>query len=159
MVIKTNNSQATKDCGFDFGQDLAGGSVLSLFGDLGSGKTTFVKGLAEGLGVKTSVNSPTFNILKLYKIKGNSKAQLFCHIDAYRLNSASDLESLGFQELLQDKNIIIAVEWAEKVKTALPKNSIKIKFNHLADDWRKITISRAAAPQVIIKSARLKMNK
>jgi len=142
----TNKVDETKELGRNLGLSLVGGDVLLLSGELGAGKTTFLKGLAKGLGVVGAVNSPTFNILKLYKLKGNKRAKFFCHIDAYRLNGATDLLALGIQEILVAKDTVVAVEWAEKVKTAFSRRQchrlIKLKLEHVGEDSRKITIKK-----------------
>lgn len=138
----TNNKQETFSLGFEIGKTCLGGEVFALSGDLGAGKTTFLQGLAKGLGVSVQVNSPTFNILKLYKTKTGSKVKEFCHIDSYRLSSSRDLEALGIKEFLDSKNTVTAIEWAEKVKAILPKNTVSITIKHLSEDSREIKIKR-----------------
>mgnify|MGYP001225705085 CR=1 FL=1 len=138
--IVTTNEKQTWDAGFKLGKNLQGGEVLALYGDLGAGKTKFLQGLSKGLGVKNQVNSPTFNILKLYKVIANKKIKSFCHIDAYRLQSEKDLLSLGIEEYFQDKETVTAIEWAEKIKNIWPKKTIVIKIKHLEAEKREITI-------------------
>ncbi len=138
--IITHSAQETKTLGQAIGQVCRGGEVFYLSGDLGAGKTTFLQGLAKGLGVNSSVNSPTFNILKIYKTKKGSAVKSFCHIDAYRLIGAKDLEALGIKEILADKDAVTAIEWAEKVKSVFPKNTIKIKAKHITDNEREFAI-------------------
>lgn len=103
--------------------------VVALEGELGSGKTTFSQGFAKALGVKERVLSPTFVLLKIYKIK-HKKFKHLIHIDCYRLDSAKDLLHLGFKDLLKDKDAIILIEWAERIFKILPKSAFWIKFNH-----------------------------
>ena len=141
--IITNNKQETQALGFAMGQACLGGEVFALSGDLGTGKTTFLQGLARGLGVKTPVNSPTFNILKLYQTKTGSPVKEFCHIDSYRLLSGKDLDNLGIKEFLDSKNTVTAIEWAEKVVSILPKKVITILIKHLSEDLREIKIKRS----------------
>ena len=111
-----------------FAKELQGGTVLALQGELGAGKTTLVQMLARELGIKESVTSPTFTIFKNYKLppaqQKKHKAKELCHIDVYRLGSADD--QLGFEEYLGDEDYISVVEWAEKIKNKLPKNTIWI---------------------------------
>lgn len=138
--IITKNEQETWDYGFKFAERLKGGEVLALYGDLGAGKTKFLQGLAKGLGVKGPVNSPTFNILKLYKTIASTEIKTFCHIDTYRLHSEEDLISLGIEEFFQDKNTVTAIEWAEKVEKILPKNAVIIEIKHLDKERREVYI-------------------
>ena len=137
--IITKTEKETFDQGLQLASVLRDGEVLALYGDLGAGKTKFLQGLAKGLGVKGSVNSPTFNILKLYRIKSNN-IQSFCHVDAYRLHSEKDLISLGIEEYFNDKKTVTAIEWAEKIKNIWPKNTIIIKISHLSEEKREIQI-------------------
>lgn len=138
--IVTKNEKETQFLGYELGSQLKGGEVLALCGELGAGKTKFLQGLAKGLGIKGRVNSPTFNILKLYKINANKNVKAFCHIDAYRLHSEKDLISLGVEEFFQDKHTVTAIEWAEKVKKIWPKNVFVITIKHLSEENREISI-------------------
>lgn len=138
--FNSKNEKQTFTLGVDFAKKLKGGEVLALYGDLGAGKTKFLQGLAKGLGVKNKVNSPTFNILKIYKINSNKTIKTFCHIDAYRLSSEKDLIALGVEEYFQDKNTITAIEWAERIKKILPKKTIAVDIKHLSEDERIIKI-------------------
>jgi tRNA threonylcarbamoyladenosine biosynthesis protein TsaE len=139
--IITKSAIETKNLGQAIGRTCRGAEVFYLAGDLGAGKTTFLQGLAKGLGVSGPVNSPTFNILKIYKTKKGSTVKSFCHVDAYRLRGAQDLKALGIEEFLADKNMVVAVEWAEKVKSIFSKNAIRIKARHISDNEREIAIS------------------
>lgn len=107
--------------------------VIALTGDLGSGKTVFAKSFAKALGIKENITSPTFVLLKKYKH--------FVHIDAYRLQHEKDLENLGIHDLMKDPRNIILIEWADRVPTFLPKHSIKIHLDHLAETKRNIKIT------------------
>ncbi|MFZ4632218.1 MAG: tRNA (adenosine(37)-N6)-threonylcarbamoyltransferase complex ATPase subunit type 1 TsaE [Patescibacteria group bacterium] len=140
--IVTTNEKQTWEAGFKLGKNLQGGEALALYGDLGAGKTKFLQGLSKGLGVKSQVNSPTFNILKLYKVVSNKKIKSFCHIDAYRLHSEKDLLSLGIEEFFEDNENVTAIEWAEKIKKIWPKNTIVIMIKHLSELNREITIKK-----------------
>ena len=135
MQITTNSSLETKKLAQDFAKRLKGGEILALSGDLGSGKPTFVQGLAKGLGVKERITSPTFVILNLHQA---SKGRTLAHFDLYRLNNEADLEGIGATDYLGKENIISVVEWAEKGKKILPKNTIWIKFKHIDENKRKI---------------------
>jgi tRNA threonylcarbamoyladenosine biosynthesis protein TsaE len=107
--------------------------VLALEGNLGSGKTTFVQGFARALGIKENVLSPTFVLIKAYPMIGSRTSHHFrhlVHIDCYRLESPKDLLHLGFWELLKDKDAIILIEWADRVRKLIPQDAIRIKFKH-----------------------------
>ncbi|MEI6529328.1 MAG: tRNA (adenosine(37)-N6)-threonylcarbamoyltransferase complex ATPase subunit type 1 TsaE [Candidatus Falkowbacteria bacterium] len=138
--IVTKNEKETQALGYELGSQLKGGEVLALCGDLGAGKTKFLQGLAKGLGIKGRVNSPTFNILKLYKINGNKNVKSFCHIDAYRLHSEKDLISLGVEEFFKDNKTVTAIEWAGKVKKIWPKDIISIELVHVGENSREIRV-------------------
>ena len=140
--IITNNENETFNAGFALAEKLKGGEILAFNGNLGAGKTKFIQGLATGLGIKENVNSPTFNILKLYKISKNKRGLIktFCHIDTYRLENAKDLINLGIEELLNQPDVIVAVEWADKVKEILFDQVIQINIQHLDENKREIII-------------------
>ena len=129
--------------------------VIGLYGELGSGKTTFVKGVAKAFGLEQTVTSPTFVIEKIYPIgtdgrkrptsNGASKLknhpfENFIHIDAYRLESGNELLTLGWDTISKDQKNIIFIEWPENVKEILPENMIKIKFEIVGKEERKIVI-------------------
>ncbi|NCD01086.1 tRNA (adenosine(37)-N6)-threonylcarbamoyltransferase complex ATPase subunit type 1 TsaE [bacterium] len=115
-------------------------NVLAMEGDLGAGKTTFAKGLAQGLKIKKEITSPTFTIIKLYKTK-NKKYKQLCHIDTYRLNSEEELLSLGFDEYIKNEKTLTLIEWSEKIKNLLPEKYYKISIEHINETTRKIKIS------------------
>lgn len=104
--------------------------VIALSGDLGSGKTTFVQGFAKGLGIKDKIISPTFVLIRQH-------GRLY-HVDLYRIDNFSEL---GLEELFLDKNAIVLVEWAEKIKNLLPKNTIWITFKMLSENKRGIKLA------------------
>ncbi len=111
--------------------------VLGLVGDLGAGKTTFIKGLVKGLGVRGRITSPTFLIMRKFH---GGKRNIY-HIDAYRVGRG-DLLKLGFKEALKSPNIIV-VEWADKVKGILPPGTIWIKLEHgKHENERQLTFNR-----------------
>lgn len=112
-------------------------TVIVLKGDLGSGKTTFVQAVAETLGLKEQITSPTFVIEKIYSLE-DQKFKRLIHIDAYRLESGSDLESLGWEEVSKEKENIIFIEWPENVFDILPKDVKEIKFKFIDENSREI---------------------
>jgi tRNA threonylcarbamoyladenosine biosynthesis protein TsaE len=114
-------------------------AVIGLIGDLGSGKTVFAKGFAKGLGVKENIVSPTFVIERVYRLKSKNY-KLFIHIDAYRIEKSGEIMDLGFKDLVSDSKNIILIEWADRIKSILPKNCVRIKFEHAGKNKRKIAI-------------------
>lgn len=122
-----------------FAKKLRGGEVLCLLGELGAGKTTFLKGLAQGLGINESITSPTFVLMKKYRVK-KRKIKSFYHFDFYRIKDPSAVLDLGFEEILQDDSSIVAIEWADKAETILPKRKIILKFATKGAKKREITI-------------------
>lgn len=111
--------------------------IVNLIGELGSGKTTFAKGFAKGLGIKQIIQSPTFIIARRYSLKSEFHKN-FYHIDAYRIGS-KDLLTLGWRGWVKNPANIILVEWADRINRILPKNSSKIIFETLKNGKRKIT--------------------
>jgi tRNA threonylcarbamoyladenosine biosynthesis protein TsaE len=101
---------------------------------LGSGKTTFVQGLAEGLGIKQRIISPTFIIMRSYE----SGSKNFYHVDLYRIESEQDVEGLGLLEFMNDPQNIVVIEWPEKIKNLLPSMRIDIIFNYIDEERREI---------------------
>ncbi len=140
--IITKSFEETQALGLELAKKLKGGEVLALHGDLGSGKTTFMQGLAKGLGIKRNIISPTFIIMRTYAIGNDSNIQNLYHVDLYRIASENDIDGLGLKELLGEKENIVAIEWPEKIKKVLPKNKIDIYFEYLQEDKRKIRIAQ-----------------
>lgn len=120
--------------------------VVGLYGNLGTGKTAFSKAAAVVLGIKRKVNSPTFVIMKKYKIPKNSiynKYKYFIHIDAYRLKDERDLAHLGWNEIISNKEHLVFIEWPEQIKNAMPKKHHKIEISHIKEGQRKFKIKSA----------------
>lgn len=146
----------------EFAQEVATGlnpgDVIGLVGDLGAGKTTFVQSLANALGVKDRVNSPTFLVLRIYNanttnydpntanttrtnpliINDQLPITTLVHIDAYRLKSAEDLEALGAMEYIGAPDTITVIEWADRVKGVLPKKTKWITFRHGKSETQRL---------------------
>lgn len=111
--------------------------IMGLYGDLGSGKTTFTQCVAKILGVKETVTSPTFVIEKIYKLEDKNFSHLI-HIDAYRLESGKELETLGWKEISEDPKNLIFIEWPERVSEILPENIQKIYFKFVDESTREV---------------------
>ena len=116
--------------------------VVALSGDLGAGKTTLTQELAKLLGVKENVVSPTFIIMKIYKISSDSlyysHFKKLIHIDAYRLDSHLELLKIGRQKLQDDKDNLIIIEWPERVSKCIPLLSFPVLLSHIKEDIREI---------------------
>jgi len=110
-------------------------TVVGLSGQLGAGKTAFVKAVARHLKVKDTVNSPTFVIIKKYKIKKGTHKFLF-HLDAYRLKKGKELAMLGWKEILKNPENLVFIEWPENVKKAMPRKIRYIRINHSPNGHR-----------------------
>lgn len=106
--------------------------VVGLEGDLGGGKTTFLQGLAKGLGIKGRVLSPTFIIIR--------RIENFYHIDCYRIQKPKEILSLGFRKLTNGPKNVVVVEWADRIRRVMPKNTIWVKFEFLDENKRKIVL-------------------
>jgi tRNA threonylcarbamoyladenosine biosynthesis protein TsaE len=121
----------------DLARTLRGGECIALHGDLGAGKTHFVRGLLRGLGgAERSVSSPTFVLLNVYD---TGRLKVF-HLDAYRVHGAEDFESIGFTELLEQDGVV-AVEWPERVGDLLPKTCISVTLRATGKNVRQIEIT------------------
>lgn len=136
---KTKSFKETQKLGVDFVIQLRSeqakkknaATVITLQGDLGSGKTTFLQGFAKGLGIKEKILSPTFVIQKRF---GN-----FYHIDCYRLKNYKDILELGWEKIIKNPKNIVAIEWPEKIKKLLPRNTILLKFKFIDEQTREIS--------------------
>jgi len=136
-TVVTASETETAAVGRELASGLSAGSVVLLFGDLGAGKTAFVRGLAEGLGVSSEdVTSPTFTIMQEYR---GGRLPLF-HVDLYRLNDAREIEDLGLDEVTAGG--VLAVEWAEKLPDA-PTDAAVVRIRHSDGDVRTIELTNS----------------
>lgn len=117
----------TQSLGSTLAGKLKGGEIIGLLGNLGAGKTTFIKGLAKGLSIKHRITSPSFALFKVYKIP--RKALYFYHFDLWRMRKTrEELSGLGFYEIAGSKKNIVAIEWADKLK-GIPRGTLMIEFS------------------------------
>lgn len=130
----TQNPEATKQVGKNLGQNLSPGSIVALTGELGSGKTTLVQGIGEGLRIKSLIKSPSFVIINEY----DGPLPLY-HFDLYRLNNAEEILSLGYEEYFYEKRGVVVIEWAKKIKDFLPKEYLEINLKIVNLSKRKIS--------------------
>lgn len=134
---RTQSESETADVGRALAATLAAGDVVLLYGDLGAGKTAFVRGLAEGLGVsRDEVSSPTFTLVQEYR---GGRLPLF-HVDLYRLNDPREVDDLGLDEIADEG--VLAIEWAEKLP-AKPPEFVRVTIEHAGDDERRVTVEIA----------------
>ena len=181
MEVVTKSAEETKELGEKIATDLVKGprprqakrggqkskvkssaKVLALTGELGSGKTTFVQGLAKGFGIKTRIISPTFILMRKYNISPNTDREApssayheapssayhgtqytdFYHIDLYRLerNVEKEVRNMGIEDVWNDPGNVVAIEWAEKIEKMVPKSAKWVKFENLGGDKRKLTM-------------------
>jgi len=135
MEYTTKSPEETAKLAEKFLKENLNARIIGLSGDLGSGKSVFVKGAAKYLGIKKNVTSPTFVIAKIYE---GSRGKLV-HIDAYRLKDENDLETIGFNEFTNDPGNYIFLEWPEQVFNKMPDKIKIIKFEYLGENERKIS--------------------
>ncbi len=140
MMYKTHSESETEALGARFGAALPAGTVAALYGDLGCGKTAFVRGMARGMGLdEDQVSSPTFTIVNEYE----GTVPLF-HFDMYRLGGADELYDIGWEDYLS-RGGVCAVEWSENVPGAFDGDEIAVRFRKTGDCSREITIEGGPA--------------
>ncbi|MGA8179282.1 MAG: tRNA (adenosine(37)-N6)-threonylcarbamoyltransferase complex ATPase subunit type 1 TsaE [Desulfobacterales bacterium] len=134
--ITTHCADETRRLGKTIGAALTAGTILALYGDLGSGKTSFVQGLARGLNVPDEyyITSPSYTLINEYP----GRLPLF-HIDLYRITNSVDIEDIGLYEILDD-DAVMAIEWADRMAKDTPQNHLRVRFEIIDDKTRKISI-------------------
>jgi len=156
MQIITNSEKQTFNFAKKIAQQLKGGEIIGLIGELGAGKTIFVKGLAQGLGIKKNIVSPTFVLMKIYQIRNPKliprrdagfNARYLVHVDAYRIKSPQDIIAVGAQEYFNRLDAVVVIEWADKiypppnkrgVKKILPGKTRYVKIKNQGENKRLI---------------------
>lgn len=134
MVYYTNSDKETEAVGEAFGKAVPDGTVVAMYGDLGAGKTAFVRGMARGMGITERVSSPTFTIVNEYL--GD---RTLIHFDMYRLGSADELFDIGWEDYIA-RGAVCAVEWSENVEEAFYGDEVRLTIEKTSDTSRKITI-------------------
>jgi len=132
--VESESAAATQAWGAALAGQLEPGDVIALQGDLGAGKTNFAQGLARGLSITEDVNSPTFILANEYS---GGRLPLY-HIDAYRLENADEARGFGLDDYLNGDGVTV-VEWAERVRDALPQDTLWIEFKYLGENERRLT--------------------
>lgn len=140
MKIVSKKIEDTIQAAQKLARELQGGQVVALYGQLGAGKTVFVKALAEELGITENITSPTFVLMKVYSLD-NGAAKNFIHVDCYRLDRAEDLSDIGLSDYMGQPESIVVIEWADKIKN-LPADAIRVEIDYKSGDQRKISISK-----------------
>ena len=148
MELITKGARKTQEFGAKVAADITSGrlsNTIALSGELGSGKTTFVQGLAKGFGITGRIISPTFIIVRKYPIASKDKSlkfKDFYHVDLYRLEGELEKEvfNLGLAYVWTEPENIIVIEWAEKIQGLIPSGATWIKFESVGEDERKIEI-------------------
>lgn len=134
----TKSEQETEDIGAQLAGRLPGGAVVAMYGELGAGKTAFVRGMARGMGIACRVSSPTFTIVNEYL----GERELI-HFDMYRLSDAEELFDIGWEDYLR-RGAVCAVEWSENVKDAFAGEETVVTIEKLGEGQRKITIEEGS---------------
>jgi tRNA threonylcarbamoyladenosine biosynthesis protein TsaE len=138
-VSETSSESETEAAGESLGRELRPGSAVLLYGDLGAGKTAFVRGMARGIGANPDeVSSPTFTLVQEY---AGPSATLY-HVDLYRLEGP-EIDDLGLEDLVSGDGIV-AIEWAERW-TGRPDDAVEVRLEDLGDEQRRVTITAAAS--------------
>ncbi|MBI2876515.1 MAG: tRNA (adenosine(37)-N6)-threonylcarbamoyltransferase complex ATPase subunit type 1 TsaE [Candidatus Tectomicrobia bacterium] len=136
MVLISSSPEETRTIGEEIGRTLGPGTVVCLYGELGVGKTCLIQGLARGLGVKEEreVKSPTFVLIREYE----GTFPIY-HFDLYRIESAQELEGLGYEEYFYGRGVTL-IEWADRLEEQLPPDRIEIHLTFLEEDRRRIEV-------------------
>ncbi|MBI5022481.1 MAG: tRNA (adenosine(37)-N6)-threonylcarbamoyltransferase complex ATPase subunit type 1 TsaE [Ignavibacteriales bacterium] len=140
--LTTHSELETISAGKEFSELIRSRTVVALSGDLGAGKTRFIKGVCEGLGVTEHVASPTFTIVNEYQ----GRSLKIFHFDFYRINSAAELQEIGFEEYVQAGGVCL-IEWANRVKEILPDQRIDMTFSLGKDENERIIIINEVKPE------------
>lgn len=138
--MQSSSPEQTKEYGKQIASELDGGDIVLLEGKLGAGKTTLVKGIAQGLGIEDDIVSPTFTLMNVYHPETkNLKPKTFIHVDTYRLEKEQELIDIGIDDYLGEKDTICIIEWPEKISRLLENKKTKtIKLFHSYNDTRAI---------------------
>jgi len=137
-VVETASAVETRALGMKLAQRLAGDQIVALSGDLGTGKTTFVQGLAHGLGITAAVTSPSFILINRYRAPDG---RVLHHADCYRLQHAAlEMWDAGLEELLNGDAVVV-IEWADRLPGLLPAEHLEIRFEYLDENRRRLAFT------------------
>lgn len=141
MKVISKSEKDTFNLAKKFATQLKGGEVLCLIGDLGAGKTAFTKGIAAGLKIKNIITSPTFVLMKIYKVTERKTIKYLSHIDAYRLSAGEQLLEIGADDYMSNPECVTIIEWADRVSDIWPDKIVRVDFKILKGDRREIRIN------------------
>jgi len=139
MEVLSTSTQETKELAEKVAKKLNPGAVLALYGDLGSGKTTFVRFLVEALGLSARVQSPTFVLVRRYE-GGLGVIKYVNHVDLYRLISKEEVLDLGLPEFFAEEGAVTVIEWPKLAEDLLPKNVVRVYFKYVEEGQRRINV-------------------
>jgi len=128
IEVISNSSVFTKKIGKIFSNILSGGNVILFTGELGGGKTTFISGIAESLGITENFSSPSFAILNEYRI---DKSRSLVHVDLYRLGDTGEIEDTGIDDYIYSSSSIVCIEWGDKIKKYIKKDFLEVNLSYL----------------------------
>lgn len=140
MIRETYSSEETFKLGESLGRKAGPGQIYTLIGDLGTGKTVFTQGFANGMGVKEYVNSPTFTILKVYE---DGRLPLY-HFDVYRIEEPEEMEEIGYEDYFFGDGVTL-IEWADIISELIPEDAVRIEiYKDLSKgaDYRRINVEQ-----------------
>lgn len=137
--ITSRSPQETKEIARKIAQGLHAGQIICLFGELGSGKTTFAQGFGQYFGLQRII-SPTFILHRSYRLKKRGKINFLHHIDLYRIQNSGEISVLGLSDFIEREDSVTIIEWPEKIMGLLPKKRREIYFEYLTDQERKIIV-------------------
>jgi len=140
MEITSTSTQETKKLAEKLAAKIKPGNILALYGNLGSGKTTFTNFLVKALGFESRVQSPTFVIVRRYQKDSGDELRRVFHVDLYRLTKPEELGVLDFEEMFQDEEAITIIEWPELLENILPEGTKKISFEYIEENTRRINV-------------------
>jgi len=137
VEFNTSSYIETEKVGKMLASHMQSGGFVAFYGDLGAGKTAFIRGMGQQLCPEAEVCSPTYAIINEYKVDART---VMCHVDAYRINDDDDLYSTGFYDCCDYPGVIMAVEWCEKIPFAVPENAVKVTITKTGESQRRIVI-------------------
>ncbi len=142
MELFTHSEGETIQAGKQIANSLKAGDIVLLFGNMGAGKTTMTKGIAQGLGIQKHITSPTFPLMNVYALNNpDSDIKNFVHIDTYRLKNQEELIAIGVEDYLGKPDTITLIEWPEKIQELLSNKTVKkITLEHVDGESRRLVI-------------------
>lgn len=140
LEFTTKSFSETERLGKKLAASMKNGGFVAFFGELGAGKTAFVRGMGEELCPNAEVCSPTYSIINEYRKDGKT---VLCHVDAYRISDDDELYGTGFYDCLEYVGCITAVEWSENIPFAIPEDAVRVMLQKTGDSERKIIIENA----------------